>query len=74
MKARIKELALQAGGSHYPAVGGDLLQTFADLMLKECIQIVENTPTNCAFTTHDLGTVQCTISKSVEELKKHFNT
>lgn len=74
MKTKIKELALQAGGSFYPDVGGDLLQTFADLMLAECIKVVENTPTHCAYTTHDLGTVQCTIKKSVEELKKHFST
>ena len=74
MKEKIKELALQAGGSHYPDVGGELLQKFADLLLAECIQVVENTPRHCAFTTHDLGIVNCTIAKSVEELKKHFNT
>jgi hypothetical protein len=74
MKEKIRELALQAGGSHYPTVGGDLLQKFADLMLAECIRVVEKTPTHCAYTTHDLIAVQCTIQKSVEELKNHFNT
>lgn len=74
MKTKIKELALQAGGSHYPDVGGDLLQKFADLMLAECIEVVKNTPLHCAYTTHDLIAVQCTIEKSIEELKKHFNT
>ena len=74
MKEKIKELALQAGGSHYPDVGGDLLQKFSDLLVAKCIEIVENTPRHCAYTTHDLGTVNCTITKSVEELKKYFNT
>jgi hypothetical protein len=74
MKKIIHDLALQTGGSHYPGVGGELLEKFAELMLKECIRVVENTPTHCAYTTHDLSTVECTIRKSVEELKKHFNT
>lgn len=73
MKEKIRELALQAGGSHYPTVGGDLLQKFADLMLAECIEAVKNTPTHCAYTTHDLPIVQCTIRKSVEQLKAHFD-
>lgn len=74
MKQKIHDLALQAGGSHYPSVGGELLEKFADLLIAECIEVVKNTPTHCAYTTHDLPIVQCTIRKSVEELKKHFNT
>ena len=33
MKKLVEMLALEAGGSHYPAVGGDNLQRFANLML-----------------------------------------
>ena len=72
MKEVIAELALAVGGSHYPTVGGDLLQKFADALVKECIKIVEETPKHCAITTYDLGTVECTIAKSVEQLKQHF--
>lgn len=72
MKKIYEELALRAGGSHYPEVGGALLETFADLLVKECIEIVKNTPTHCAYTTHDLATVQCTIQKSVELLTEKF--
>ena len=36
MNKRIKELALQAGGSHYPDVGGITLEKFAELLVKEC--------------------------------------
>ena len=43
MNERIKELALQAGGSHYPDVGGKTLEKFAELIIKECIRIdIEN--------------------------------
>jgi len=39
MHERIKELALQAGGSHYPDVGGKTLEKFAMLLVKECAKI-----------------------------------
>ena len=43
MKNKIfEQIALQAGGSFYPAVGGDLLEKFAELLVKECIQTLHN--------------------------------
>lgn len=42
MHPRIKELALQAGGSHYPEVGGELLQKFAELVIKDCAKQVRH--------------------------------
>ena len=33
MKHLVQTLALQAGGSHYPTVGGDNLQRFANLIV-----------------------------------------
>lgn len=39
MNERIKELALQAGGSHYPDVGGKTLEKFAELIIKETLQV-----------------------------------
>ena len=44
MKEKFKEIALQAGGSHYPTVGGEVLEKFAELIVQECIGIVENLP------------------------------
>lgn len=72
MKKRIKEIALQVGGSHYPEVGGELLQKFADQLIAECIEVVKNTPTHCASTTFQMGIVKCTIDSSVEALQNHF--
>jgi hypothetical protein len=60
---RIKELELSSNGD---------LTKFALLLLNECILVVNETPTHCAYTTYDLGTVNCTISKSIETIKKHF--
>lgn len=39
MNERIKEFALQAGGSHYPDVGGETLENFALMIINECIKI-----------------------------------
>jgi hypothetical protein len=41
MNQRIKELALQAGGSHYPDVGGKTLEKFAELIVRECAEIAD---------------------------------
>jgi hypothetical protein len=39
MNERIKQLALQAGGSHYPEVNSMQLEKFAELIIKECADI-----------------------------------
>lgn len=72
MKSIYKELALQAGGSHYPEVGGELLEKFANLLVKECIKAVEQTPKHAAFTTFDNGVVEKTIELSIKQLKEKF--
>lgn len=41
MNKRIYELALEAGGSHYPEVGGKLLEKFAELIVNECADIAQ---------------------------------
>lgn len=53
---KLYEIALQTGGSHYPDVGGDLLEKFANNIIKECCQKLEND-----------GMVEVAI-----ELKQHF--
>ena len=42
MNKRIRELALQAGGSHYPEVNAMQLEKFAELIVLECAGIVDN--------------------------------
>lgn len=38
---RFFDIALQVGGSHYPGVGGELLQRFGEEVVKECAKIAE---------------------------------
>jgi hypothetical protein len=41
MSPKCEELALMAGGSHYPLVGGDTLEQFMRLTVEECIKILK---------------------------------
>lgn len=50
----------------------DKLEPLIDSVIDECIETVKGTGSQCAFTTHDLSTVICTIDKSVKTLKDHF--
>lgn len=41
MHKRIHDLALQAGGSHYPTVGGKTLEKFAELVVEAVLDEVK---------------------------------
>ena len=72
MNEKFKRLALEAGGSTYPEVGGKNLERFAELLIQECIEVISTTPTHCAMTSFQEGIVKCTIVKSIEALQNHF--
>ena len=59
MNQKIKELALQAGGSHYPDVGGKTLEKFAELIVAEMLQTCEDHP---GWSGRMIG----------EQIKQHF--
>jgi len=50
----------------------DDVAALVDHLINEAIGAVEKTGTQCAFISHDLGIVQCTIDRSVDAVKKHF--
>ena len=39
LNPKIYEIALQAGGSYYPEVNSAQLNTFAQLLIKECMHV-----------------------------------
>ena len=41
MNERIKQLSLQAGGSLYPGINSELQQKFAELIIRECIEVIQ---------------------------------
>ena len=38
---RFAEIALEVGGSHYPDVGGQLLEKFGEAVVEQCAILVE---------------------------------
>ena len=40
MRKEFEHLALLAGGSHYPLVGGDNLDNFGKLLVQDCVDVV----------------------------------
>lgn len=71
-KEIFKEIALQAGGSHYPDVGGATLEKFAELLIEACVDAVENTSTTHAYTTFDKSIIDATIAKSAQAIRDKF--
>ena len=45
---------------------------FAELMVRECLDVINKTNTHHAYTTFDLDMIKSTIRKSEEAVKKHF--
>lgn len=73
MKNKIKEIALQAGGSHYPEVGGELLQKFADLVVAECIDAIEKSDMrSLVYTTFDKGMADSIKAINVKSITSRF--
>ncbi len=50
----------------------DDVDSLVNELVQQAITAVENTGTQCAYTTHDLPVAQCTIRRSVQTLKEHF--
>ena len=74
MKQKLHDLALQAELKidDLPDSVYIPLQKFAELLIEECIRVVEATPMTCAYTSFQEGIVKCTVSESVKTLKEHF--
>jgi hypothetical protein len=74
VKTRIEELALQAGGSHFPTVGGKNLESFADLLIKDVLEQVKIAPTlHCSYTTYDRDMNSCIVEKITNHIKEHYD-
>ena len=50
----------------------DDVEQLVNQVIAEAISAVEQTGRQCAYTTHDLSIVDCTISRSATALKNHF--
>jgi len=75
MKEKIKELALQAGGSHYPDVNSKQLEIFTELIIKECLKAVKEADCrDIVLTTFDNGLAASVKERCVRSINKTFET
>lgn len=84
MNEQIRKLALAAGGSHYPDVGGRTLEKFAELLIQECDRlnraqslglagVIVDTEQGAGFDNVCLDTVKRVESwLANDSIKKHF--
>lgn len=59
------EIALQTGGSHYPSVGGELLEKYGEAIIRKCAELADSKPSTpgCGYITKTDG----------QRILDHFN-
>lgn len=73
MKKIFEEMALQVGGSHYPEVGGELLQKFGEMVVQRCIDIIRSGDyRDSTFTTYDQTFNPRIIEQCITNIKNSF--
>ena len=73
MKKKFKEIALQVGGSHYPDVGGELLEKFGEMVVQECIDIItKGDYRDSTYTTYDMMNNPRVIQQCIANIQKSF--
>lgn len=67
MNNRIEELIVQSTDA-----SGLNANLFAELIISDCIEAVNNTSHTDVYTTYDLSLVKSTIVKSIESIRNKF--
>jgi len=70
----LKEFQLQAGGSHYPNINPDMQAAFAKLIVKYCIDLVENAQLqDIVYTSYQADFARGVKERIVAQLKDKFD-
>ena len=73
MKKVYHDMALQVGGSHYPEVGGELLEKFGEMVVQRCIDILETGDyRNSTYTTFDKTFNPRIVQQCINNIKENF--
>lgn len=67
MNKRIEELIVESTDA-----SGLNAKLFAELIISDCIEAVNNTSLTDANTTYELSLIKSTIVKSIESINRHF--
>lgn len=66
-------IALEVGGSHYPDVGGEQLETYGRHVVEECLRAINEADKRHVYTTFDLGQHECSLEAAKLAIKERFN-
>ena len=70
MNERIKKLIVEC----YSPYAHFEQEKFAELLLREAIDVIASAPTqHCAYTTYDKSVVDCAVQKIIAALHSEFN-
>jgi hypothetical protein len=72
MRKEFEHLALLAGGSHYPQVGGNNLELFGRLVVEDCVEVVGTRTINDEHTDWENG-YNAALKKVAFDLKTKFD-
>ena len=74
MKKVFEEIALQVGGSHYPTVGGELLEKFGELVVQRCIDAIKSEDfRSVTFTTYDADMNPKLVEECLRRIRSAFS-
>ena len=65
-KELLRKLQLQAGGSHYPDINPQIQAKFAELIVRECIEVIDSTSDNTKLMRVD------PYQKIIWAIEEHF--
>lgn len=71
-KEKVTEIALQAGGVHYPEVNRMQLEVYTKIVIDECISALSNTDRRHVCTTFDQGQLEATMANAATAIKERF--
>ena len=71
-KSKVTEIALQAGGSHYPGVNRSQLDAYTRLVIDECLAAADAARHNHILTTYDRDLHASSVDKIKKSIKERF--
>ena len=71
MRKEFEHIALLAGGSHYPQVGGNNLELFGKLLVEDCVEVVGARTIAEEHTDWETG-YNAALKKVVFDLKQKY--
>lgn len=71
-KTKVTELALAAGGAHYPECNRSQLESYTKLLIAECLSAIDSTNRDHVYTTFDQGQFEASLLNTKKAINERF--